>query len=192
MNDAFASKENSYRLRFPRRSSWLARIGNPLGPAKTAGWPGDVRGGILRRSKTQSPRLRRMDADEFRAQARPSTVRHAPMSDVAFRISHSPRRSGKRGCAGRLRVEHVLETPSHPAAEGGKLLILRRQDARANVAGPAKCLLSAGGFTHSSWSPFIGTNTVTENHLPSYPSFRCVPVAILPAILKIPSTQPRK
>jgi hypothetical protein len=42
----------------------------------------------------------------------------------------------------------VLETPSHPAAAGGKLLH-HEQNARSNVAGPASGLRGAAGFPYS-------------------------------------------
>ena len=46
----------------------------------------------------------------------------------------------------------MLETPSHPAAAGGKLF-LHRQDAPANVNGPASGLRSASAFPYSSQRP---------------------------------------
>jgi hypothetical protein len=59
-------------------------------------------------------------------------------------------------------LKRALNRPSHPAAAGGKLFLLRRQDARASVAGQANGLRSANAFTYSSRRFFIGAETVTD------------------------------
>jgi len=110
--------------------------------------------------KTRSSRLRRMDVNEFRAQARPSTVRHARLSDLHFKMRIC-QGGWTSGAVTTVEVEHVLETPSHPAAVGGELS-LRRQEARTNVAGPASRLRSANAPTYSSPRTIVGAETATD------------------------------
>jgi hypothetical protein len=176
MNDAFASKENSYRLRFPRRSSWLARIGNPLGPAKTAGWPGDVRGGILQSKRELPPAA--VDAVEFRPRAdpQPSFTPHCPTSPSNAQrpgIRQNARRSDKRGCEGRLR--------SRLSAKLIRILRRRRElhnwaaDGRTEREPASQRFSQRQGFSLFEPADLSGTKTVTEKNV-----FVDHPMALIP------------
>ena len=65
----------------------LARMGEMAAAANPAGWPGDARGGIFDGTEVRVSRLRRRDAKEFRAQARPQPSNAAPLVRPARGIS---------------------------------------------------------------------------------------------------------
>jgi len=105
------------------------------------------------------------------ATGRPSTVRHAPMSDLRRKSGSivpckSPGQVGQAGLHWTVEVEHVLETPSHPAAEGGILALLRPiENAAANVAGQADRLGSGGSCPHTSQRILVGAETDADKNV---------------------------
>jgi hypothetical protein len=93
-----------------------------------------------------------------------STVRHAPMSDLRFRIRIC-RRGRTRGAAldgwGRACARNSLASRRRRR----ETLSLRRQDAHANVAGPASGVRSAGAESYWSQRLLVGTETVIDKNL---------------------------
>jgi hypothetical protein len=82
----------------------------------------------------------------LRRDPQPPVTPHCPTSTFGFRFA---REVGQAGLHWTVEVEHVLETPWHPAAAGGKLF-LHEQDAASNVAGTANNLRSAKSVPYSS------------------------------------------
>jgi hypothetical protein len=125
-------EDGFYRLRSSCRSTPSTRIGECVVAAKSAGWPGEVRGGILQ-PKKKFPAcgggMRRTFA--LRRDPQPSVTPHCPTSAPKFTITG---RSDTRGCDGRLRssmrskLRHIgrrRRRLQSPAANG----LLERQQA---------------------------------------------------------------
>jgi hypothetical protein len=108
---------------------------------------------------------------EFHAQARPSTVLHAPMSDLRWRTKNSvpcksPGQVGQAGLHWTVEVALERETPSHPAAAGGKLPLPRAiENAAATVIGPASEFRGGNALSYTSQRLLIGTETVTDRNI---------------------------
>jgi len=166
-----------YRLRFPRRRAFVSSN------MDVRYRPGSRR--LARRRSSGPSRCDGMefspaatDAAESRAQARPSTVPHAPMSDLHRKrasnaLWKSPRQEvGRAGLYWTVEVEHVLETLQHRAAEGAILSPHRPiENATANIAGPANGPRGGSPLAHSSQGTFAGMGTVTDTiTLPNLPS----------------------
>jgi hypothetical protein len=176
MNDAFASWNNFCRWRFPCRPAPPARIGNTLGAAKAAGWPGDVRGGILQLTKGSPPAA--ADAVEFRPRAdpQPPVTPHCPTSPSNAQrpgIRQNARRSDKRGCEGRLR--------SRLSAKLIRILRRRRElhnwaaDGRTEREPASQRFSQRQGFSLFEPADLSGTKTVTEKNV-----FVDHPMALIP------------
>ncbi|MGA2582662.1 MAG: hypothetical protein ABSG31_05245 [Tepidisphaeraceae bacterium] len=109
-----------------------------------------------------------INAAEFRAQAGPSTVLHAPSPTSPWKSkssvpSKSPGQVGQAGLHWTVEVALGRETPSHPAAAGGTLSLPRPiESADATVAGPASWPRGGSRLTYSSKSTLVGGEIVTD------------------------------
>jgi hypothetical protein len=157
----------------------------------TTGWPDDGRANILRGARKPSPRLRRMSANDSRAQARPPTVQNSrPLSDlpVEYRTRKTPRnfrplspdlaasyldfRQGGRtsgGREGRLACGELVEPGVEPCSKdicthppkAGTGLLAEPQNVRPTVSRPAGSVRIGGGFSHTSRPFLVGTRIIT-------------------------------
>jgi hypothetical protein len=132
-------EEEFYQLRFPCRSTRLARIGNSPGAAKTAGWPVDVPCGIVQ--STREPPPAAADAMDFRPRAdpQPSVTPACPTSASDAQMPGLRRtagRSDKRGCEGRLRSSMCSKLLSIPPPKAGNFFFVGNVPHRTSPGQP--------------------------------------------------------
>jgi len=108
-------------------------------------------------------------AAEFRAQARPSTVLHAPSPTSRRKskgsiLGNPPGRSDERGCIGRLRSRLSAKLLRIPPPKAGYSHFCSIENAAASVAGPASGIRGGRHLTHSSQGMLVGKEIATDKY----------------------------